>query len=527
VASGPTKGTVSDWQAVPASDWQEVKSSPAADTPKTADTKPEGFWHSLGSSFGITPEADQQQVDDLKNHPIRSALMAAGGPALQAALGIYEGAKRSGGELMAAGKDAVSGNAAGAAYHGVKAIPIVGPGMDKAASQYADNDIAGEMGTLTGTAAQAAPLVTDAVSAPVKAAGGAARTMAIGDPDAAALRGLQVGARSPKTLNTLKSVQGARPYLQGAQSLEDLQTKIPAAKAEIWQPYQQAVDAIGDRPVKGPDGMTTVRELEAQRAQLSALNRGLKSGSPEAIQLAQQKGMTAAQLLDQERAVQASLDPELASTGIDPKAIRQTFGNVSQVGGRVSGKSTMVEKPQSYGLGNLRDIRLDNPSSLLGKPLSGVRDLIAGRPLFSGKPTDIAIREGFRMAGEKPNLGAFQMPIVKGLLQAPMQEIPLGEAPGPPEMPGGVYDAKPFPPQNVGEARITRNRSGQMLPMSDRLVEFPDESGKLPVARNYKGQMMSRQPTRQAWMTGAEQELPETPPLSGPGVLLRRPQASK
>jgi hypothetical protein len=128
---------------------------------KTAPPQ-EGFFHSLGASFGITPEAGAQSVAELKEHPISSILKVAGGPALSIAQGTYGGVKRSGGELLQAAKDAFAGNQAGAAYHGVKAIPFVGPGMDKAADQYAEGNTAGEMGTLLGTALQTAPMVADA-----------------------------------------------------------------------------------------------------------------------------------------------------------------------------------------------------------------------------------------------------------------------------------------------------------------------------------------------------------------------------
>ncbi len=84
---------------------------------------------------------------------------AAGGPALQVAQGLYGGAKRSAGELLQASKDAFNSNRAGALYHGIKAVPVIGSGMDKAADQYAEGDYAGEAGTLLGTAAQAAPAV--------------------------------------------------------------------------------------------------------------------------------------------------------------------------------------------------------------------------------------------------------------------------------------------------------------------------------------------------------------------------------
>lgn len=279
-----------------------------------------------------------------------------------------------------------------------------------------------------------------AIGAVPEAAAGA-RDMAIGDPNAAALRGLQVGPKSPKTLSTLNSAEGARPYLQGAKNLEDIQSKIQPAKNEIFSEYNKAVNGIGERPVKGPDGMTTVKDLESERLQLSALNRGLKQQLPEAIQLAQQKGMTQAQLLAREKAVQSALDPELASTGIDPKAIRRTFGDVAQVGQRVSGKSTLIEKPQPTGLGRIANLSIQHPLQAPGEILGGMRDIVAGRGLFSSKPTDLGIREGFRTAGPKPNLGQYQPPTNAGLLNPP--SIQLGRAPEVDGTPEG-YQPPPF-----------------------------------------------------------------------------------
>ncbi len=124
---------------------------------------PEGFFHSLGSSVGVTPEIATQNEDDFKAHPVIGTIKAAAGPALPAAQSLYEGAKRSGGELLQAGREAFNRNKAGALYHSIMAIPIVGPALDKAADQYAEGNTAGEMGTLVGATAQSAPAVLGAV----------------------------------------------------------------------------------------------------------------------------------------------------------------------------------------------------------------------------------------------------------------------------------------------------------------------------------------------------------------------------
>jgi hypothetical protein len=286
-------------------------------------------------------------------------------------------------------------------------------------------------------------------------AGTALRTAAIGDTDAAAVRGLKIPANSPKMQSMLKSVQTARPYLQGAESLEDLQRLIPQAKAEIWSPYQQTIEAVGDHPVKGPDGMTTIGELEKERLQLSALNRGLKSRLPEAIQEAQQKGMSAADLLDRERAVTGALDPALSRYGIDPQAIRGNFGAVARIGKQVSGKDTIIEPQQPYGFGKMAKVDITKPLQDIGNISSGVRDLVAGRPLLRGSPTDIGIREGFRGSFEKPNLGQYTPFRPTGLLEAP--PIELGAPPEEGGVPAG-YRPPPF------YHDTTAMRTGRLLP---------------------------------------------------------------
>lgn len=323
-----------------------------------------------------------------------------------------------------------------------------GKDYQEGGTKYAATKAAGQTfgGVALGEAAgpvlrTAAPAIEQAISDTASAA----KTAAIGDTNAAVLRGLRIPANSPKTLPILGSVDKARPYLAGADSLADLQAKVPTAKAEIWSPYQQTIDAMGKTPVKGPDGITTIGDLEQERLQLSALNRGLKQGSPDAIQLAQQKGMSAAELLDREKAVTSALDPELSKYGIDPQGIRQNFGAVSRIGQQIGGKSTLLEKPQPFGLGKMADIKLDRPSSWLGQPISGVRDLIAGRPLLKGSPTDIGIKEGFGGDYTKPNLGTFQPPNIKGLLGTPVEDIPLHNPFSEPVSPKLSFDAPVLP----------------------------------------------------------------------------------
>lgn len=361
-------------------------------------------------------------------------------------------------------------------YTTVNGIPLPVPnenavanGTQQAASidahpAYAAGAVLGPA-ILTAGAVKALPVAADAVGS----AGTAIRDAAIGDPNVAALKGLRVGAASPKALSTLNAVEGARPYLQGVQSLEDLQARIPQAKAEVWGPYQTVVDAISNKQVAGPDGPTTVGELESQRLQLSALNRGLKAQNPEAIQLAQQKGLTQAQLLQQEQAVKSALDPHLEAAGIKPAEIRKVFGQIAQVGQRVSGKSTLAETSQRYGLGQIANLSLEHPLQAPAQILQGVRDIAAGRPWWKGSPTDVALREAFRNAGPKPDLGTPTAPVPSPL--------PLGL----PAQAGAPYELPYYPQMSPGEQtaalmQYLRSRPPLALPAQAQPIRLPAES---------------------------------------------------
>jgi hypothetical protein len=257
----------------------------------------------------------------------------------------------------------------------------------------------------------------------------AVRNAAQGSPDAAALKGLNVSAKSKVALRTIQNTDAARPYLQGVQNLEDLQARIPQAKAEVWGPYQRTIDAIGGKTVEGPEGPTTIAELENQRLQLSAINRGVKSGDPATLQLVQQKGLNQADLIAQEHAVQDALDPHLEQAGIRPQLIRKTFAQISGVGNRTMGRSTISESNTPYGVGKAANLSFTRPLAAPGEVAGGLRDIVAGRPLISGKATDVNIREAFRSGGKKPNLGEFdprsQVAPISRQLPAQVQPIQL------------------------------------------------------------------------------------------------------
>lgn len=473
MAAGATQNAVSDWQNVEPNDWQDANATPAPQSsPKysgnpydpgnrtpTGEPLPGDPRNTVQRTLDnlITPDPQREEwqsriksgVDDFAQHVARNVVPLISHP-IDSAEGIFKSLLHPGDTGESLGKSALEDYRAHGAIRGTTDLLGTGTGM------LATGELGGET-------IKTLPNIGKSI-----------RSAAIGDPDAAALRGLRVGPASPKALSTIRATQGARPFLQGADNLADLQARIPAAKNEIWGPYQKTVDAIGDKPVQGPDGPTTVRELEAERQQLSAINRQLKSRvpNPEAVKLAEQKGLNQAQMLQRERAVQNALDPVLRDAGIQPKAIRQAFGQVSQIGERVSGKSTLAESKQPYGFGKMANLSLEHPLQAPAQIFSGVRDLAAGRPWWSGSPTDVSLREAFRPQAAKPDFGAFKPgppPIQPKMLEAnTIGNAPYGDEPYAGSM-NGIREINPTritpPPEQPRGFLPSKASAGEPLPM--------------------------------------------------------------
>jgi len=410
----------------------------------------EGFLHSLGSQFGLTPEAGEQQRQEMMQHPIRTGLKALAGPALPAAEGLFDYGKRAVGDVYDAGKSLLNHNPTKATLDAVDAIPIVGPAEIKTANQVSSGDYGGAAGTLLGSSAQAAAGLLGGLDsvAPGRPLVAPIRPLAIGNPDAAALRGLQVGPKSPDQLSKIESIHQARPFVAGAKSQADMQARLPPVMNEVWTPYREGLAALKGRPIQGPEGITSAEALEAERMRLSALNRGVRNNVPSALQEVMQQQRTPAQLIEREEQFQRALDPHLESVGIKPGLIRQTYGSLADVRSGVEGKTTLNEKPQPSGFGRMMNLKATEPRTFIGEPMSGLRDILAGRPWWSAKPTDLGIREGFAQGGPKPNFGAVQRdafgapraPAPRGLLGEPT--IELG---APPERGGTPEGYRPPP----------------------------------------------------------------------------------
>lgn len=208
----------------------------------------EGFFHSLGSSLGITPESSQAGLDEFKAHPIETGLKnLVGGPALPVLEGAYQGVKRIGGELIDAGKDAFSGNGAGALRHGIRAIPLIGPGEDKAAEQSANGDTAGAAGTIFGTALQAAPAILGGVDAVA--------------PNRGLIAPIPSTARAVAKFNSLKSDLANLPITptNSAGPLNDMLTLGRQGGGAVPVPARQLAARIGEG---APRSVPILRQMQ-------------------------------------------------------------------------------------------------------------------------------------------------------------------------------------------------------------------------------------------------------------------------
>ena len=449
-----------------------------------------GFFENLGHTFGIGQQEQDQRMADIKAHPIRSALEAAGGPAVAAGEGLWSGGKRIAGKLGEAWQAAnqpgggLKQNAdvapGAVASHLISAIPFVGPALDKMADEappttpgqsYASKVMSaatpGNVGTAVGTAMQLAPMMLAGADTAIpqrpliSGIPSAIRTASIGDPDVAAIKA--AGVPKKAALGFKSDVQGARPFLAGAKSVEDVQNTAGlggTARDEIYKPISDFLSEHGNRIVQGPDGPTTLQGLEDERAQTSAQLRQLKAGGPEGIALATQKGLTQADLLARQQALEGAMDPHLMGAGIDSPLIRQTYGQVARVGDQFAGRLTDAEKSTPYGFGRMLNMRIDNPRSWLGSPVQGARDLLAGHPLWSGNAGDVGVSDAFRTGGPKPDF------------RAPSSAMPPWENP-PRLLEANVPGNAGYGDVDAGSMSGLPHRGPQVTPVSPQRLGLP------------------------------------------------------
>lgn len=299
-----------------------------------------------------------------------------------------------------ASEEAEQGHGLQSFGHSVAAgLPLIGPWAAGLSERAGTGDVGGAgaeaLGQIgLGMAAEKLPEIKDSL-----------RGKALEHPDVAAQKALRPPQK--KAIRAQDALEGARPYLEGATSLEELQAKTKAGQKEVWKPITDALAKIGEREVEGPDGRTTLNNMEDKRLELSAERRKLNKmvATDRATALQKDADLRANEV--RYKAYENAIDKELATQGIDGAKIRKTFAQLKGIETLIEGRNTLSEADRAYGLGRImEDFHITKPLRSLWKGvIPGVQDIAAGRPWFKGKPTDVAVAEGFRpgTGGAKPD----------------------------------------------------------------------------------------------------------------------------
>lgn len=256
----------------------------------------EGFWHSLGSTFGLTPEQLKAQAEEQQEHPIKSFVKESGyglGPLETIIANGIKSAGETGRKAISEGKSALNSNDTQSAIgHGMQAYgyaaatplsTVLGSNITKPGEQFGTGNIKGGAGSLTGvllpllagakstkgrsmstSEVEKFAAITDKATAPIQKLlseqGEALKGAMNGQlSNVAALRG-NVGIRNLiAKIQNLEAVPDTKVgSLKAArEGLEELQAKIGSGKPVSWNDLfelnkrlKQANTGIADKATK-------------------------------------------------------------------------------------------------------------------------------------------------------------------------------------------------------------------------------------------------------------------------------------
>lgn len=350
--------------------------------------------------------------------------------------------------------EADKGNYVSAAGHGLAAaLPVVGPWAAGLGEQAGTGDVGGATGQVLGQVGAGEALMHTGKVGELADKGARKLVSATGlstaeAPAVAAQRAMKPSAKFAEKAQ--RDIAGAAPYLEGATNLKELQGKVKGAKAEVWHHMEDALERVGDNEVAAPkmkvgengaleprspeEATVSLNDLEKERLRASAMLQKVRKLNPVDQQGILQKAGDEARLNEHYQDILSRLDPELEAAGIDPKQIRAVHGNLTGVEKLIQGKNTLTEADRAYGLGKfIKGAEILHPFRNLPLLKESVGDIAAGRPWFKGKPTDVAVGEGFNAGagGEKPD---FTRPV---------------PPPKPAPVPFQAPEAAPAPPPTV------------------------------------------------------------------------------
>src|ERR1700721_491054 len=272
--------------------------NPYSDAAMVGTAPREGFWHSLGATFGMTPEAAQAQRDEFTRHPVRSTIEDIGGPAVSGAEGLYRGFMRTTDEAGQAVTAAQQGKPYLAAEHAAYALPFVGEGIKRGVEQLGpDGEVTpASVGTALGTAIQTAPMLTGGREAvkTIETPGevlpppGELPPPSPPPPTPPTIEGGGAGGSAPESLQ----LGGGRGGVATATRTQTTQapTVIPA-KLPLAATLPPELEALQARASQATDAAHAAGQelLKAQRAQRAAQAAGepVQPIDPELVQRAQ------------------------------------------------------------------------------------------------------------------------------------------------------------------------------------------------------------------------------------------------
>lgn len=362
----------------------------ARQTPTETKT-PQGFFGSAADSSGLS------SLGHAIMHPIDTAMGIPGA--------IADEAKRVGGELKQVSRAQQSGNVAAGISHGVSAIPILGPIINKATDQYADKNYAGEMGTLTGLAAGV--VAPEAIADGVRAVPGVARAAIAGDVTK------PIGVSGVSALDRFNSAKSLGVNLDAADATNSAPLKIVKKVNEnslLGSPTYDATKTANTGALHASTGdfLDSLSPLDREaggKAIQNALQRnqqGLKTGAEQGFQRLTDE--TKGQPIVGAPAVGAKAQSLLdAITPLADKYPSLAPGKTMNVLGDLSGVGA-APKPVSTGF-------LDAPGSEFAVPLKAV----------VSKPDTFADLQKLRSATH--DLTTTNPDLVKSQAIAPLQQM--------------------------------------------------------------------------------------------------------
>lgn len=252
--------------------------------------------------------------------------------------------------------DAKSGNYAGAVSHGVSAIPILGPTLDKATDQYAGKNYAGEMGTLTGLAAgTVAPAALKTLPGALRVAGEVGQ-----DTGAGVLN---------KTAGMLKAdfkrgANGGRAYLDAgggpAMSMQGLADQAAALKG-----------GVGKRLGAARNAATNAGVVASPEQVASALNPAINKGID--LETGAGGAGNTGSIENYSASFRPTLKTGIANGGITPNELSELKGRIAD--------NTNWSDPSQF---NLKSIRQQNVGALSGLENDTVPEVAPLKTQFQG-----------------------------------------------------------------------------------------------------------------------------------------------